>query len=711
MSAPTSPPPTRDERTTYDRWLNTAQTVETSAGATRTTTTTHDAASRVIKSVTTAQIPGSTALPGTFTSYDPATGLVAYVGKLNAAGDDATNERTTYTYDTWGRETERFTDQGAKITTAYDTSSRPVTVTDPTGTTTTVYDGDGERRGLVTGRTVTRQGGSPLEFTAAYDAEGQMVTQTLPGAITQTTTYDPTGAQVGLTYTGQITPTTVDPDTGEITVGEPERGEWIAFSRTVDVTGRATNDYATDGAVFANDDEEEDAPDLGDAGAFNRSYTYNAAGRLTTVDDRTSAAGQPFDETTVCVRRDYTFDANGRRTTSSTTTDADTDCATGAKTTRTHKYDTGDRPTTGANGQGTYTYDAFGRQTTLPAADAPDPDAGPITLGYFDTDLARTITQGNTTTTFDLDSAQRRKTQTTTTSSGSTTTVRYYADDSDNPAWTTTGADRTRYTASIGGDLGATIEQTKTNIALANLHDDIVTNIVIPNGQPSDTPTGGIDGWSDYTEYGTPIDTDATTQVGGSAGYGWLGAKQRSNTAATAGLTLMGARLYNPNTGRFTSTDPVEGGSDTTYAYPTDPVNETDLDGLRWRRPKWVNWKNGARVAGAVAFGACVFASAGACFAVGVGAAAISARSKSRGFRTAGFRRQFRREAAWAVGGASAGGFVKRAYSAKSIMRPNHWSRYKVNLGLSTAQHGAVNSNRRTTRGVSRSRYRGHTRY
>ncbi|GAA2085893.1 hypothetical protein GCM10009821_29440 [Aeromicrobium halocynthiae] len=582
-----------DERTTYDRWLNTAQTVETSAGATRTTTTTHDGASRVIKSVTTAQIPGSTALPGTFTSYDPATGLVAYVGKLNGAGNDATSEKTTYTYDAWGRETERFTDQGAKITTAYDTSSRPVTVTDPTGTTTTVYDGDGERRGLVTGRTVTREGGSPLEFTAAYDASGQMVTQTLPGAITQTTTYDPTGAQVGLTYTGQVTPTTVDPDTGAITTGEPERGEWIAFSRTVDVTGRATNDYATDGAVFANDDDE-DAPDIGDAGAFNRSYTYNAAGRLTTVDDRTSAAGQPFDETTVCVRRDYTFDANGRRTTSSATTDADTDCDTGAKTTRTHKYDTGDRPTTGANGQGTYTYDAFGRQTTLPAADAPDPDAGPVTLGYFDTDLARTITQGNVTTTFDLDSAQRRKTQTTTSSSGSTTTVRYYADDSDNPAWTTTGADRTRYTASIGGDLGATIELTKTSIALANLHDDIVTNIVIPNGQTTDTPTTGIDGWSDYTEYGTPIDPEATTQVGGNIGYGWLGAKQRSSSGATAGLTLMGVRLYNPATGRFTSIDPVEGGSDTIYAYPTDPLNQVDLDGEFWAWAVRAGW-NGAR--------------------------------------------------------------------------------------------------------------------
>mgnify|MGYP001940238033 CR=1 FL=1 len=42
----------------------------------------------------------------------------------------------------------------------------------------------------------------------------------------------------------------------------------------------------------------------------------------------------------------------------------------------------------------------------------------------------------------------------------------------------------------------------------------------------------------------------------------------------------MGARLYNPVTGRFTSTDPVYGGNANTYTYPVDPVNMTDLNGL-----------------------------------------------------------------------------------------------------------------------------------
>lgn len=59
----------------------------------------------------------------------------------------------------------------------------------------------------------------------------------------------------------------------------------------------------------------------------------------------------------------------------------------------------------------------------------------------------------------------------------------------------------------------------------------------------------------------------------------------------------MGARLYNPVSGLFTSTDPVYGGNNTTYLYPTDPLNASDLDGKAkrsrcWKPMCWVRASN-----------------------------------------------------------------------------------------------------------------------
>lgn len=74
-----------------------------------------------------------------------------------------------------------------------------------------------------------------------------------------------------------------------------------------------------------------------------------------------------------------------------------------------------------------------------------------------------------------------------------------------------------------------------------------------------------------------PTNTNTAGQADGSLGYGWLGSEQRATDRS--GLLLMGARLYNPVTGSFTSVDPVTGGNETAYGYPLDPVNGVDLDG------------------------------------------------------------------------------------------------------------------------------------
>ncbi len=62
--------------------------------------------------------------------------------------------------------------------------------------------------------------------------------------------------------------------------------------------------------------------------------------------------------------------------------------------------------------------------------------------------------------------------------------------------------------------------------------------------------------------------------------------KQYDTTTTTTSLVLMGARPYDPNTGRFLAVDPVDGGSANNYDYVNqDPINCYDLDGTKAKTP------------------------------------------------------------------------------------------------------------------------------
>ncbi len=207
--------------------------------------------------------------------------------------------------------------------------------------------------------------------------------------------------------------------------------------------------------------------------------------------------------------------------------------------------------------------------------------AGNPTIGYCDTDLVRSLTQNGTATTFDLDTLGRRATATSVSASGTSTLVRHYADPTDNPAWAVaTGTDgvahTTWYGTSLGGDLGLTITDDVVSVQLADIHGDTALPITLDtNGD-----IAAIGGYSDFDEYGRPLAGTSTPDTG-AVTYGWLGGNERATDEAT-GLLLMGVRLYNPNTGLFTSVDPIVGGNTTAYAYPQDPINKYDLDGKAW---------------------------------------------------------------------------------------------------------------------------------
>jgi RHS repeat-associated protein len=132
---------------------------------------------------------------------------------------------------------------------------------------------------------------------------------------------------------------------------------------------------------------------------------------------------------------------------------------------------------------------------------------------------------------------------------------------------------------------------------IPNLRGDIAAQAVI---DPTGALTVPAAGWLN-DPYGRPLNTttgvvDSNAVPGTRTGTGttdsWLGPHQRGYEH-TAGLNqvLMGARTYLPTYGIFTAADPVEGGNDSTYTYPNDPINRMDLDGNAW----WDDLANGVK--------------------------------------------------------------------------------------------------------------------
>ncbi|HEV3318452.1 MAG TPA: 6-bladed beta-propeller [Solirubrobacteraceae bacterium] len=455
------------------------------------------------------------------TSFDAA-GRPLTTKETASAGESLPEVTDSYNTETGALETQNTPTTGKTITSKYNTLGQLVKYTDADGATTTyTYEegSDGRLEEIVMdgpeGETEREKGkqtysynattgfmeklidSSAGTFTAGYDVEGHMTTETYPNGMTAKYTRNSTGQSTGLEY--------------QKTTHCTEHCTWFSDNITPSVHGETLAQTSS---------------------LSKENYAYDTAARLTEVQE-TPANGS-------CTARLYAYNEESDRTSLTTRKSGNETCPTEGGTVERHSYDEANR-----NTDEEVTYDPFGDTTKLPAADA---GQYALTSTYYVDGQVASQTQNEKTLAYGYDPEGRtREIKTTIKTTSEPTIISHYASSGNAVAWTSEGGNTwTRNILGIDGSLTAT--HSSTGATELQLH-DLEGNIVATAGL-SETETKLIKTYNS-TEFGVPSEGKEPPK------YAWLGA-DGVTSELPSGTVVQDGSTYVPLVGRPLQTEPVE---------------------------------------------------------------------------------------------------------------------------------------------------------
>lgn len=457
-----------------------------------------------------------------------------------------------YAYDNLGRLTSKqLGADGVTYSFGYDAKNRVVSAADPAGVQSYVYD--------VTDRLTSVTRGTDT-FKYEYDSTDRVTARTYPDGTKIGATYDAgdrvrsltatrggSSAEYGFSYdvADHLTGITYPESTGVSESREYDRAGRMtriaaakgdttlsAFDLTLDKVGNPTKIVETSG--------EPGQPTVTEASA----YTYDAANRLTA-----ECFGAQTCAGAVADRTDYTYDLVGNRKTK-------TRVAPGENTTTSYTYDGADQLTresvTGSRSSTrSFAYDLEGNQT----------EAGTDRFTYALDHTMTSATVGGKTTNYTYDATGNRIKAVT--GSGAAAVTQSWSWDVNGGRPVLAQERQTDAAGTVGRDylydpsgqpLALIVPSADGMAAHSYLRDWLggVAGVVSPSGAPEwsyDYDAFGVARGTGLTQGGTKVAEDAPANPMQYAGT-YQDVSQGDRYA-------MGARSYDPATGRFASADPV----------------------------------------------------------------------------------------------------------------------------------------------------------